>query len=120
MGKARQSRPCEFLAKRRLTFADHVLLLWVMKQVAPECVSKSGLFTTTQKGYHHTRRHTHMAGGQNQWYHFGVGAPPILVYFSGDWNVHWAYGILTHAHMSASSGFSLRATSCPAIVCLFL
>ena len=24
-----------------------------------------------------------MAVGQNQWYHFGVGAPPILVYFSG-------------------------------------
>ena len=23
-----------------------------------------------------------MAVGQNQWYHFGVGAPPILVYFS--------------------------------------
>ena len=31
-----------------------------------------------------------------QWYHFGVGAPPILVYFSGDWDVHWGYGILTH------------------------
>ena len=30
-----------------------------------------------------------MAVGQNQWYHFGVGAPPILVYFSGDWDVHW-------------------------------
>ena len=28
--------------------------------------------------------------------HFGVGAPPILVYFSGDWDVHWGYGILTH------------------------
>ena len=27
-----------------------------------------------------------MAVGQNQWYHFGVGAPPILVYFSGDWD----------------------------------
>ena len=26
---------------------------------------------------------------------FGVGAPPILVYFSGDWDVHWKYGILT-------------------------
>ena len=25
-----------------------------------------------------------LAVGQNQWYHFGVGAPPILVYFSGD------------------------------------
>ena len=24
-----------------------------------------------------------MAVGQNQWYHFGVGAPPMLVYFSG-------------------------------------
>ena len=43
---------------------------------------------------------THMAVGQNQWYHFGLGAPPILVYFSGDWDVHltgspgfgWPYG----------------------------
>ena len=31
--------------------------------------------------------------------HFGVGAPPILVYFSGDWDVHWGYGILTHGHI---------------------
>ena len=31
--------------------------------------------------------------------HFEVGAPPILVYFSGDWDVHWGYGILTHGHM---------------------
>ena len=23
--------------------------------------------------------------------YFGVGAPPILVYFSGDWDVHWGY-----------------------------
>ena len=30
---------------------------------------------------------------------FGVGAPPILVYFSGDWAVHWGYGLLTHGHM---------------------
>ena len=37
--------------------------------------------------------------GQNQWYHFGVGAPPILVYFSGDWDVHWGYGILTHGQI---------------------
>ena len=40
-----------------------------------------------------------LAVGQNQWYHFGVGAPPILVYFSGDWDVHWGYGILTHGHL---------------------
>ena len=32
--------------------------------------------------------------GQNQWYHFGVGAPPILVYFSGDWDVHWGYDLV--------------------------
>ena len=31
----------------------------------------------------------HVAVGQHQWYHLGVGAPPILVYFSGDWDVHW-------------------------------
>ena len=37
--------------------------------------------------------------GQNQWYHFGVGAPPIVVYFSGDWDVHWGYGLLTHGHV---------------------
>ena len=31
--------------------------------------------------------------------HFGVGAPPILVYFSGDWDVHWGYGLLTHSQV---------------------
>ena len=29
---------------------------------------------------------------------FGVGAPPILVYFNRD--VHWGYRLLTHGHMS--------------------
>ena len=23
----------------------------------------------------------------------------MLVYFSGDWDFHWAYGILTHGHL---------------------
>ena len=43
---------------------------------------------------------THMAVGQNQWFHFRVAATPMLVYFSGDWDVHWGYGILTHGHMA--------------------
>ena len=34
--------------------------------------------------------------------HFGVSAPPILAYFSRDWDDHWGYGILTHGHMLAS------------------
>ena len=34
-----------------------------------------------------------MAVGQNQSCHFGVGAPPILVYFSRDWDVHWGYDL---------------------------
>ena len=25
--------------------------------------------------------------------HFGAGAPPILVYFSGDWDVYWGYDL---------------------------
>ena len=40
-----------------------------------------------------------MAVGQNQWYHFGVGAPPVLDYFTGHWDVDWGYGVLTHGHM---------------------
>ena len=39
-----------------------------------------------------------LAVGQNPWYHVGAGAPPILVYFSGDWDVHWVYAILSHRH----------------------
>ena len=35
----------------------------------------------------------YLAAGQDQWYHFGVGAPPILVYFCGDWDVHWGYDL---------------------------
>ena len=33
----------------------------------------------------------HLAVGHNRWYHFGVGAPPILVYFGGwiESDVHW-------------------------------
>ena len=31
--------------------------------------------------------------------HFGVGAPPIFVYFSGDWDVHCKYGILSHGQV---------------------
>ena len=34
-----------------------------------------------------------MTVDQNQWYHFGVGAPPIFVYFSGDRDVHWGYDL---------------------------
>ena len=41
--------------------------------------------------------HVDLAVGQNQWYHFGVDAPPSLVDFSGDWDVHWGLtGVLTH------------------------
>ena len=46
-----------------------------------------------------------MAVGQSQWYHFGVGAPPILVYFSGDWDAHWGCGVLTNGQMSVRVSF---------------
>ena len=51
------------------------------------------------------------AAGQNEWYNFGVGAPPILVFFSGAWDVHWGYGVLTHGHMSGLLLFGVLATS---------
>ena len=34
--------------------------------------------------------------------HFGAGPPPILVYFGGDWDVHWGYGILTRGQIAAT------------------
>ena len=42
----------------------------------------------------------HVCGSKPMGSHFGVGAPPIFVYLSGDWDVHWGYGILTHGHIS--------------------
>ena len=47
----------------------------------------------------HELHDRHMAVGQNQWYHF---APLILVYFSGNLDVHWGYGFLTHGHMTGA------------------
>ena len=51
-------------------------------------VSDSGLpfFSHLKRGK--SMNQISQAVGQNQWHHFGVGAPPILVYFSGDWDVH--------------------------------
>ena len=47
-----------------------------------------------------------------------AGAPPILVYFSGDRDVHWGYGLLTHGHMNwpartISVGMTLLARQLP-------
>ena len=42
---------------------------------------------------------TYGCGSKPMGSHFGVGAPPIRVYFSGDWDVHRRYGILTHGHV---------------------
>ena len=39
---------------------------------------------------------SHMAVGQNQWYHFGVGTPLILVYFSGIGMFTGGTGFFTH------------------------
>ena len=42
----------------------------------------------------------HMAVGQNQWCHFGLGAPPNLEpFFSGELDVHWGYGFLTKGNI---------------------
>ena len=48
--------------------------------------------------------------GQNQWYHVGVGAPPMLVYFSGDWDVHCGYRILTQMMVELKP---FRVDCCP-------
>ena len=43
--------------------------------------------------------------------HFGVGAPPILVY-SGDWDVHWGYDLAFDPWpLHSTRAFSLWLTS---------
>ena len=65
---------------------------------------------------------TELAVGQNQWYRFGVGAPPILVYLSGKlgcslgvrdfdpWLIHlWAQKFLPENSHEIASPFAKRA-----------
>ena len=40
------------------------------------------------------------ATGRTIWLWVKTGS--ILVYFSGDWDVHWGYGLLTHGHIGAT------------------
>ena len=48
--------------------------------------------------------------GQNQCYHFGVGAPPILVYFSGDWAfVPWPCACFPSSCTTRQFVFSTRS-----------
>ena len=47
-----------------------------------------------------------LAVGQNQWYLFEVGAPPMSVYFSGDWDVHWGYDLAFDPWPSLNLGSS--------------
>ena len=46
-------------------------------------------------------------------YHFGVGefTTHFRTYFSGDWDVHWGYGLLTHGHIAEETGRSPLVTS---------
>ena len=49
----------------------------------------------------------HGCGSKPMVSHFGVGAPPTLVYFGGEWDVHWGYGLLTHGHICLFEDWSL-------------
>ena len=55
----------------------------------------------------------YLAVGQNQWYHFGVGESYILGYCSGDWDVHWGYGLLTHGHLAVGQKWGNPKMACP-------
>ena len=40
--------------------------------------------------------------------HFGVGefTTHFSTYVSGDWDVHWGYGLLNHGHVASDTGFA--------------
>ena len=89
-------------------------------QAADVCFPFAGPTSKHIKSVERHARIPHMAVGQHQYYHFGVGAPPSLVYFSGDWDVHWGYGILTHGHMSLFCLLFTQATLWPFQECCVL
>ena len=49
--------------------------------------------------------------GQNQWCNFGVGAPPILVYFCGDWDVDWPPSLANRQDPKSASAPVLRGSA---------
>ena len=93
--------------KKKKKKNNHKLKGWLGTEQASRQVSKPvkahKIHSPTPKNPDKTRASPgkcasdfHMAVG---WHHFGVGAAPILVYFSGDWDVHWGSGLLTHGHI---------------------
>ena len=70
-----------------------------IKAVSLDLAGGAGAEHGTGRGFGELRNYCdHLAVAQNQWYHCGVGAPPNLVYFSWDWDVHCGYGVFTHSH----------------------
>ena len=49
-------------------------------------------------------------GCQNQWDPIlgFFGAPHFRTYFSGDWDVHWGCGVLTHGQMEPGRKYEMR------------
>ena len=81
-----------WLQLQRLDFVP--LLRFELQSFSEElCSAEADKTHTTPHCSSHLKAIRHeMAVGQNQWYHVGVGAPPILGFFSGDWDVHWGTG----------------------------
>ena len=61
---------------------------------------------------------SNVAVGQHQWYQFGGFrcTTHFRTYFSGDWDVRWGYGVLTHSHvfewirlLNSNAGFVCQA-----------
>ena len=77
--------------QKRHTHIEFVAKWWTRQECAALSVCFLGKANNNTKHQVLISTKTHTYGCQNQWYHFGVGAHPILVYLSGDWDVHWGY-----------------------------
>ena len=80
-------------ASHRVDVAIFLAARWRKRQSQRRCVILGGvsengglvggLFKGSPSNPHHVEKHP----CQHQWYHSGIGAPPVLVFFSGDWDV---------------------------------
>ena len=64
---------------RIFTVLGKFLVFWLLFFLGGGCKDNAMVCCSHAKVAKHPFGH-----GQNQWYHFGIGAPPVLVYFGGD------------------------------------
>ena len=98
VGDLRTAQVCSFEVSR----AESVRSLKIRPGASrAEPVAPGGLASSAAAGVGASCRARYDGGSTPMGSHFGVGefTNHYKTYFSGDWDVHWGCGVLTHGHI---------------------